>query len=147
MKLLTEKNFNDPKILSDKWSPIVIGGSKVIEGEGRMTVLCVGKYSRVGVFTHSIHLSAVQRKSIEEQKISGILFDISKYMIIALIVKIFLFVTKFIVYIFLKYKKDISVIPWNEELVNLANLVTILLVGLPIFPVIGLTFGVTLIKW
>ena len=46
MKLLTEKKFNDPKVLSEKWSPIVVGGSRVIEGEGRMTVLCVGKYSR-----------------------------------------------------------------------------------------------------
>ena len=68
-------------------------------------------------------------------------------MIIALIIKMFLFVTKFVVYIFLKYKKDIGLIPWSEELLNFGNLVTILLVGLPIFPVIGLTLGVTFIKW
>lgn len=33
-------------------SPIVLGGSEVIEGEARMVVLCVGKNSRVGSFIY-----------------------------------------------------------------------------------------------
>ena len=47
----------------------MIGGSLVTEGEGRMVVLCVGKYSRNGIFTNLVHHSAVQRKSKDEKKI------------------------------------------------------------------------------
>jgi hypothetical protein len=33
-------------------SPIILGGSQIMEGDGRFVVLCVGKYSRIGNFVN-----------------------------------------------------------------------------------------------
>ncbi len=66
-------------------------------------------------------------------------------MIIVLIVKILLFIVKLVVFTFIKYK-DTALIPWNEWLVNFGNLLSILIVGLPIYSVVGLGLGATLIK-
>lgn len=50
-------------------SPIILGGSEVIKGDGRMVVLCVGRHSRVGHFVHEVHRSALEKKSEIEHRL------------------------------------------------------------------------------
>ncbi len=49
-KINTMINKVRPENSKVQYSPVVLGGSTVIEGEGRMMVFCVSKYSRKGEF-------------------------------------------------------------------------------------------------
>lgn len=78
-------------------------------------------------------------------KIKAITFEISKYLVIAIIMFIFLYLCKTLV--FLIIKKGFKRVNWLKIWLDLGKGVTVILLGLPIFQVIGLAVGSFYLKF
>lgn len=125
---MSEKNIE--KKLSDQHelhpSPVILSGSRVISGCGKMIVLCVGKYSRRGEFISLIHQSTVERKKELFSKLEEISFAGSKKELLMMIILLILWCLKFIINRFLYSDwKTFEVYPYVEAIMEVLSSVLI----------------------
>jgi magnesium-transporting ATPase (P-type) len=125
-------------------SPIVLGGSEVMSGEGKMIVLCVGKSSRIGDFVYEVHRTAVERRCEVEKMFEKISFEISKYLMLGLMVMSLFYWCKTIVFLIIQNKFLNG--NWGENWLDFGMGLSVILEGIPFFQVYGLTMGVYYLK-
>lgn len=96
IKIAVQKNpaFNEKIVdldqVKSKKSPVLLSGSTVKSGEGRMVVLCVGKHSRRGEF---LALSRQkQGENILKNKLEGLMSRTFNYLLAFVLVYTFLFI-------------------------------------------------------
>lgn len=88
---------------------------------------------------HEIHRAAVQRHSLLEKKLDSIIFEISKYLVLLMILFVILYIAKVVAFAIVN--QTVETQNWLKDVGYLLNGLAIILMGMPVMQLIGLIFG------